>query len=208
MAWTPITDLASLKAAVAEWLNRDAFDAIDQMITNATAMLRDDERVRNLKYVTLSITGDGLAYPSGFGEIESLFHDGPTYYGEIEIVSADQLGNLKARYGDTGVPQFVAQIEGDSKFYFAPEPSGTFSVKLAYWEDLVTLAGATTNWLLDTRPNIYLYATLSEAIPYLRDPNQETLIEKRLEKGLNALHKRVQRQQFSGTMTRTFKPIG
>jgi len=121
MATTLITSHASLKTVVADWLNRaDLTDAIGNFIANAEDFLRRDPRVRNLNNQLYTIIQDKQEAPASMNILEDWAHDGPTYFGPIEMVTPGTLSEKKGKYGATGVPQWAAKIDG--KFHFAPEP--------------------------------------------------------------------------------------
>tara|TARA_R110002096_G_scaffold175329_4_gene351147 strand:- start:243 stop:866 length:624 start_codon:yes stop_codon:yes gene_type:complete len=201
MATTLITSHATLKTVVADWLNRsDLTDAIGNFIANAEERLRLDSRVRSLVSSTFSITGDDLSHPASLDTIDSWYHDGSSYYGAIQIVGAGQLGGLRANYGLTGVPQWAAIIDG--KFRFAPVPDATYPTKLVFWETLPALS-AGSNWLVASYPSIYLYATLVESAPYLKDDPRVAVWGGILEDLIEKMHKHTDEVQFGDNLQRS-----
>lgn len=204
-----VTSHATLKSAVAEWVNRTDLSTsgvgIDLMIDNAEKRLRRDPRVRNLTSVAYSITADDLAIPSGFKRVEAWYMDGPTYFHEIRVVPADILQKIRYEVTLTGAPTYAAII--GSAFRFAPVPASTYASKLVYWQTLTALS-AGSNWLVAEHPDIYLYATLCEAAPYLVDDARLQMWETELEHRLEALHIDTTEDQFGGSLVRPFDPIG
>ena len=204
-----ITSYDTLQSTVADWLNRaDLETAIETFIQLAEEKFNTDPRCRRLEdHGAFSITADGMALPSGFDHLESWYHDGPTYFGPIEITNGDGLSRLKAERGESGVPQAAAIIEGTA--YFAPEPDGTYATRMVYWQKITPLSDAnTTNWLLDDHSGIYLYGALVESAPYLKDDNRVVVWQQELERRLEQLGRNTQRNQYSGTMRRHVRPIG
>jgi hypothetical protein len=207
-----ITNYSTLQANVIEWLNRagdaELIAAVPTMIQLAEGQLRRDERVRDLVFdAAFSITADDQAMPSGIDHIESWYHDGGIYFGEIETVPLERLSILKTRHGVSGVPRFAALIPSETAgtftVRFAPVPSGTYTTVLSYKPLLVALGvGNPTNWLLLSHPDIYLYATLVESAPYLKDDPRLATWHGELEMRLEALHRQIERQRFSGTQRR------
>lgn len=204
-----VTTYQELQDHVADLLIRsDLTTPMTTFIQMAEQRLNRDERVKKLvNRGDFTVSADGTAMPSDILSIESWYHDGPTYRGPIEITSADNLGHLKRLYGDTGAPAFAAIIAGTA--LYAPEPDGTYTTKLVYWRKVDALSASnTSNWLLADHADIYVYATLAEAAPYLKDDNRVPLWENILQQRLEALHLTTQNEQFSGTMRRQFRPIG
>lgn len=204
-----ITDYASLQAAIATLLNRtDLTDAIKGFIQDVESELRDDDRARKLTdRGTLSVSGDGMSLPSDLTQIESWYHDGSSYYGPIEIVSANQIPELKLRCGASGVPAYAAITDGKARF--APAPDGTYSTKMTYWRSLTPLSTSnTTNWLLLTRPDIYKYGAARFSAPMLRDDTRLAVWDAIYQRALEQLSDATQREQYGGSLRRQFTPIG
>lgn len=201
----PITSYATLQTEVSNWLNRTDLTAeIKTFIANAESRLNDDRRIRNMKRLSnFSANSELVNLPSDFRAVESLYHDGPTYYGPIEIVNGDRLSEIKGRFSDSGVPQFAAILPGTGQIQFAPEPDTTYSLRLHYWVKIPTLSdGAPTNWLLNRRPDVYLYAALVESAPFLKDDARLATWESMLNSRLEELHIAIEREQFGGTLSR------
>ena len=55
-------------------------------------------------------------------------------------------------------------------FQFCPIPDAAYTGTLAYWTKLTPLSdAASSNWVLATHPDVYLYGTLVQSAPYLMD---------------------------------------
>lgn len=204
-----ITTYATLKTAVADWLNRsDLTSAIADFVQIAEAGLKRDDRLRKHQYSgSISVSADGYSLPSDFQSLEALAHDGTTYFGPVEIVGADQLGALKGQYGSAGVPRYAAIVDG--VLYFAPEPDGAYALTLTYWRKITDLSDSnTTNWLLTAHPDVYLYGALVQAGVYLKDADLKATAEMELERRIQSVHTATWNASFSGTMRRQFKAFG
>lgn len=203
-----ITNYTTLQSHIADELIRtDLTNQIPTFIQSAEAVFNRDPRVRKLADTGgITISADGHSLPSDYRAMESWYHDGPTYYGEIENVGLNMIGNLKASFGTTGVPQFFAVVGGTAKF--APVPNDSFDTQLTYWRKVEPLASNSSNWLLDDHSDIYLYGALVESAPFLKDDNRVPLWEGMLEKRIEQLHLATEDEQFSGSMRRNVTPIG
>lgn len=205
-----ITSYSSLQSNVADWIVKSNLTSqIKTFIQLAESSFRRDKRCRKLQSRTFSISADGIALPSDYHSMEEWYHDGPTYYGDIKIVPAGKLAQIKDRYGATGVPAYAA-IVGGRRLRFGPAPDGTYSTKMEYWRRIESLSDTvTTNWLLDEHPDIYLYGTLMEAAPYLKDDERIAVWQTRLERALEELHAATQDEQFGGgSVRRHYDAIG
>lgn len=205
-----LTTYASLKRLIVDALKRgDLENVTPVLISLAEQNLQNDNRVRSLATVTYSITADDLAVPSGFHTLESWYHDTNPYFDEIQIVPADELGRHKQLYGESGVPKVAAILNGT--FRFAPAPSDTFSTKMVYYQTITALSSG-VNWLYTQQPQIYLYAALAEAGPWVMDDERAmgvvSLAKQKLEEAIAKMDADVWDNQWSGSLRRQFEPIG
>lgn len=191
------TDLVDVTAARTALGLSDGVAAT--LIQMAESKLRRDHRCRKLQARTFTVSADDTDLPSDFGTPESLYHDGPTYYGPIEIVTPDRLAQVKELYGTSGAPSHASIV--DSVMRFAPVPSSSYDLKMTYWVSLQSLsAEAPTNWLIEGHPDIYLVSGLLELAPYVKDPNMISVWKEKREEALEELHQYTDRHQFSGKM--------
>jgi hypothetical protein len=200
---------AELQQTIAAWLNRgDLEDVIPTFISDAEARLNRDRRVRlQSARTTVTIGEDEHALPADYRELDSWYHDGPTFYGPIEVVDGNALPLLKARHGRTGPPQFAAIM--DRKAYFAPEPDGEYETRMSFWRRVPPLTdGDPENWFLDAHPDIYRLAALAESAPYLMDDERLTVWEAQLDARLEDFWRSSEAERFSGSLVRRMTPIG
>ncbi len=204
-----VIDYATLQSHVADTWNRtDLTGVIPNLIQQFEAQAKRESRLRKLTdRGVVVVSADNLQLPSDFYSLEAWYHDGGTYFGPITSVGADQIGSLKAAYGDTGVPQFASIVDG--RVRFAPEPDGVYDTAMTYWRQVVSLSDTnTTNWLITEAPDIYLYGTLLESAPYLKDDERLATWGTLYEQRLDALHEATQDAQFGGSIARHYTPIG
>jgi len=202
-----VTDYASLQTELASLLMRsDLTDNLPGFIQRAEASLRRDERTKLLVMLDdLSVSTAETDLPSDYDSLESLDHTGGTYYGPIETVPLNQLGEAFGRFGQTGVPAFAAVVTdvAGNRLRWAPAPDATYTVQAAYWSKLVPLSASnTTNRFLLAHPDIYLYSAAVESAPHLReDPRIQVWRDER-EIRLNELESSTQRALYSGTLSK------
>ena len=161
-----INSYATLKPAVANWMNRGDLDAvIGDFITLAEARIASDLRVRRmLTTVTLNtVAGATVPLPVGWLEFDALRYNGRP----VEFMTSDQLSN---RYGQlTGEPQYYT-IEAD-QLVLGPTPANVYALTARYYKQLDPLETSGTNWLITSKPNLYLYAALAEASLFVKKPD-------------------------------------
>lgn len=195
-----------LQTAIGTWLNRtDMTDAITtDLISLAEARLKRDKRLRQLVVATINPAADDYALPDRFAELTSLYYNdsGNGRYGPLRIVDPDQIGEMRAYYGNTGPPvaAAVVAVEGANVLRFAPVPSSAVTMKLEYVARLDPIDDTTntSNSILENHPDIYLYACLVEAAPFLMEDERVPLWEAKLQNALNEYHRDVQRREFGG----------
>ena len=88
---------------------------------------------------------------------------------EIEPISQREMLDLRTANNDVvGIPQYYAISAGALELY--PTPSETYSVQLIYRADIPALSASNqSNWLLEEAPDAYLYGTLMQTAPWLRE---------------------------------------
>jgi hypothetical protein len=152
-----ISNYAELQTAVGEWLHRsDLTGKIPDFITLAEAKINRVLRIRAMENIATGTPTNPTALPTGFVEMIALTvtNGGASY--PLTYIPPAQLT------GDTATPNRYTLI-GDN-IYFEPSGSGTYS--LTYYKKFDPLSSG-VNWLITNAPDVYLYATLLEASPYL-----------------------------------------
>jgi hypothetical protein len=171
MALATFSDLTS---AAADWINRaDLTAVIPTFVTLAEAKFNRELRLRDmLVRAEATTSNEFVAVPADFLENYSLELNmaqiGPQqalgFIGPLEakVLKANKI---------TGLVRFYTIIDG--AFELLPAPTTDTDVILTYYQKIPALSDtATTNWLLTKSPDLYLYSTLLEAAPYLRDDDR------------------------------------
>lgn len=161
---------SGLKAAVADWLWRtDLTDQIPDFITLAEAQMNRRLRTRrNAARATATISSEYVTVPSSFGGPRTMKITG-TPDQIVEYVSPENMTNLEAEYyGTSGKPKFYTVMGGE--FQFLPAPDSAYTAEMTYWERIPALSDSnTSNWVLADHPDAYLYGSLAQSAPYLKD---------------------------------------
>lgn len=193
-----ITTYSTLQDNITSWMMRGAdttFQAdVPTMIQLAEAKLKRDRRVRQQRIESVSLSTESPALPSDLKTIISLTLTGPTYFGPLDQVSMNEFEDLKVRDGDSAGPPAYFAIAGTA-LYIHPTPDQAYSARLSYERTITALSDSNTvNWLLTNYPDIYLYASLLEAAPYLKDDERLPVWAQMLEDRIESLHE--QRQDY------------
>ena len=162
-----ITTYAELQAAAANWLVRgDLTQRIPEFIALAEARLNRVMRTR-LAEVEVSLTaGVGvrtIPLPAGFTEPLRLWIERPEGRTELAFVEAGLIVVSSLR----GEPR-AWTINGANLGLDQPCDQ-TYGLTLRMLKAFALSDAAPTNALLSDFPDLYLFGTLSEAAPFLRD---------------------------------------
>lgn len=164
-----LTTYTELKASVADWLVRaDLTAAIPDFISLAEAQIE-----RNLRTRQMIVRADALinseysAVPDNFLEARAFkLNTNPVTPMQFETI--DSLDILASRTNAAGKPAYFSIV--GSQIRVVPSPDTTYTGELTYYAKLSKLSSSvTSNWLLTSSPDIYLYGSLLQAAPYLQD---------------------------------------
>jgi hypothetical protein len=87
-----------------------------------------------------------------------------------------------------------------SNFRFGPVPDATYSATLVYWLKVPALSdSATTNWLLTSHPDCYLYLTNAEMSAFANDLQTAQSWEQMGYQILQEIADQSARDQWGGT---------
>jgi len=182
-----ITTYAELQSSIADWLLRDDLTSvIPTFISLAEAKF--NRRIRDYRMVkraTAQVDTAYFAIPSDWQE-NIRFQLNTSPITTLEYVTPDQAAEEKRLYNSSGRPAFFTMI-GD-QFQIVPAPDSTYDAELTYYAKIPVLSASnTSNWLLEKAPDIYLYAALMEAAPYLDDDARVQVWGGMLEQSMNAI---------------------
>lgn len=165
-----------LKSSIADWLNRDDLTAvIPDFITMAEAQLERRLPVeRMVKRSTATIDTPFSAVPSDFVSAKSLVLTSTAPVQPLEFLSEDELDAKKYVYRSSGKPLYFTVV--GTQFEVLPAPDGEYTAELTYVGTLPKLSDSNpSNWILARHPDVYLYGSLMQAAPYLRDDDRVSL---------------------------------
>lgn len=166
-----ISTYSDLQATAADWLNRtDLTAVIPTFIQLAEAKFNRNLRVRDMLKRAEGISNDEFfPLPNDFLEAYDLKLNMTNLppQPKFRYVGPDEAEILKANKAHGPVRCFT--IVG-SAFEIIPAPGADIDLLLTYYAKIPSLSNTnTTNWLLTKSPDLYLYSTLLESAPYLKD---------------------------------------
>lgn len=160
-----ITNATELQDAVRRWLHRGDLDAvIPDFVTLGEARINRSLVLPELQAqatIVPSQTERYVALPARFYSLVSFLDDQGE---ELEQVTTDDLEAMAAG-SSPGRPGYYRL---SSRVDFERTADADYSYTLIYYQRLDLLADQ-TNEVLSRHPDIYLYATLLSAAPYIKD---------------------------------------
>lgn len=166
-----ISNYTELKAAVADWLNREDLTVqIPDFIAFAEARINRTLRTREMLTRRRTLTTSGfIGLPADYLETYQLqLPANSTNTPEpLTYIGPNEVAQYKSQ-SMTGKTRYYTIIDG--AFELIPAPSSSTELTITYYAKVPSLSSAqTTNWLLTKAPDLYLYATLLTAAPYLQN---------------------------------------
>lgn len=164
-----IADYDELKAAIADFLNREDLTAvIPTFIKLAEADISRSVRdFRMEKRSTAAVDTQYSALPTDW--VETLRVQIADPVSRIEMTSNGALADMRAKSGNMpGMPTHYAHTAGGLELF--PKPDAEYTIEILYYGKITVLSDAApTNWLLSAAPDVYLYGALVQSAPYLKD---------------------------------------
>ena len=197
-----LTNYTTLKASIANWLNRsDLTDEIaDDFIVLTEADFNSKLRVRKMiAQSTITIDSETESIPTDFLQVRDFYIlSGSTKY-PLRYMTPSQMDQTKGT-STTGIPQAYT-ILGDT-FRFMPKPDATYTGYVNYYKKFTALSDSnTTNFILTNHPAIYLYGSLFHAANFLGgyNPQQVQTWQQMYATALERLELNDREDQFSGS---------
>ena len=172
MALANYTDLTS---AIAGWLARDDltsripdFVALAEAKFNRVLLHPQMETRTTLTVDTGAASPEFLDLPSDFQTMRSVRLSGVTGKPRLGFMTQTQMDDYRYSIDNVSDQPAYFSITGD-QIELAPTPNEDYDVQVIYRRNIPALASNSTNWLLTLAPDLYLYASLLEAAPYMQN---------------------------------------
>jgi hypothetical protein len=170
-----ISTYAELQTAVANWVHRsDLTTIIPDFIRMGELRIFREVRSRDMETALNGTIASGvLAVPADYLDLKFAYIDAaPT--SKLDRASASQIYEQYPLRSPDAKPVMIAR-EG-TNFIFGPYPNSNYTVKGIYYAK-PTSVQSTDNTLFLANPDLYLFAALCEAAPYMKDDPRVALWE-------------------------------
>ena len=203
-----LTSYSELKSSIADWLNRgDLTAVIPDFISLAEAQMeRKLPTQKMVKRANATIDTPFSALPSDFLSAKSLILTSTSPVRQLTFISQDELDAKKYIYSATGKPNYFALV--GNQIEVLPAPDSSYTAELTYIATLSKLSDSnTSNWVLARHPDVYLYGSLLQAAPYLRDDERVGLWSSQYQAAMEDMLLQNERAAFSqGRTAMAVKP--
>lgn len=169
-----LTTYAELKAGIVSWAKRsDLGPYLDDITTLAEKKIMREVRATEMETsFSDSISGSGtVSAPSGFLGWKAVYLN----TSPITIIVPQPIGQLLQQYpkrtSDT-VPHRIAYAAGT--FHFGPFPDSTYAIAGTYYARQGPLASS-LHALFTNNPDLYLFASLAELEPFMKNDSRVAL---------------------------------
>lgn len=182
-----ITTYATLQSAIADWLERaDLTARIPDFITLAETQMNRSLRVRRMiERSSAAITDPFSVTPLDYLETISLVLSNGTSSWALQPGPPESVA-AAATCQEVGEPRYYS-VPGEEIRYY-PVPDRSYTATLTYYARIPALSDAnTTNWVLSSNVDAYLFGALKEAGPFLRDNDLTAMFEAKYQAAIQAI---------------------
>jgi hypothetical protein len=200
---------STLQSGAADWLDRDDLTSrIPDFIALAETRFSRELRIRLMETTTTDSTVAGTrsyALPTSYlsGRWFSLNTDPIT---PLEYLTPEMMDRLWA--GSTSGKPMTYTIIGDN-YHLGPAPDAVYTVEIIYYKQVDALSDAApTNTMLTNNPDVYLYATLLEAAPFLQNHSDIMIWKGAYDDAISKIQKADIQDRHSGSVLRITNTSG
>ena len=188
----PFNSYSDLQASIGRWLKRNNLsDSAPDFIALAEVRLNRRLRVRQMRnYYFNTPSQPFVTLPGDYNEaIRLTYGDKPLTF--VSEAAADACMN-----NVDGLNKYT--IAGN-KIWLLTSIDGSSKLALHYYQGIEALSDTnTSNWLLEDAPDIYLYASLLEAEPFIKNDERIAVWSQALETAIKDLHDNDRDSQYPG----------
>ena len=171
-----LTTYTTLKASIANWLNRSDLTAEiqDDFIKLTEADLNSKLRVRSMiSQVNITVNAETVALPTDFLQIRNFYILSGQTKTPLVYTTPSSMDTTSGT-STTGKPTTFT-ILGDT-LRFSPKPDATYTAVMNYFRKFPALSSTvSTNFILENHPAIYLYGSLFHAANFLGGINPQQI---------------------------------
>lgn len=176
---TGITDFASLQTAVTEYLARDqdatliaripTFIQLAEAKFNRVLFTRQMETRSTTSVDITTAEPEFISLPTDFQSMRRIRISSVTGKPTLQFLTGEQMEEYRYAVGNSAGQPLYFSVLG-TELELAKTPDANYTLEMVYRANIPALTSTnTTNWLITAAPDAYLYGTLLEAAPYMKD---------------------------------------
>lgn len=199
-----IATYSDLKTAIYAWVDASSGDfsgtTIDDLILLAHQRINREVRCREMEAsISATISGGVVPLPAGFIDLKYAYlsNDQPHQY--LTKRTADFIHRRYPHRQAAGEPRYVAREFSELIFGPYPDAGETYIMSGAYWKRQTLTATATFNEVFRAHPDLYLAASIAEAIPFLGQDSRLAVWEPKYQQIKNDLMMEVNNEGYEGS---------
>ena len=201
-----ISTHTELKTAISNWLKRsDLSTYLDDLVTLAEVRIFRDVRNEDTQgsySESINTSTGGTIAPAGFLGWRNVDVNSGTFRQPLTVTTANQAMQEMDYPQRTGLPKFIWHTGSGAGFAFYPFPDSDYTVSGTYYKKPGTLSSAEYD-LFTNNPDLYLFASLAEAAPFLKDDKRVELWEAKYRQIKDAVNAQYTKTRFSGPLHMT-----
>lgn len=194
-----LSSYSDLTTAVASWLHRsDLNSQVPDFVTLAESRINNDLRHRAMETSTASTIASGvIAVPTNYIELKDAYISSTSPYVNLDRKTANWIYDKYPTRSSDNTPKFIAR-EG-SNFIFGPYPDSNYVVTLVYYNRFAALSSS-VNSVFTSYPGLWLYGSLLEAAPYLKNDARIPVWEQKFSQLFTLVQKESDDEYLSGAV--------
>jgi len=188
---------AGLKESIAGWLHRaDLTARIPDLIALGETRIYREIRARSMETAFSDTISSGvIALPTDYIELKYAYvATNPT-----QVLKRNAARWIHEKYPHRvgyGEPRYIAR-EG-TNFIFGPYPDSEYTISGYYYKNL-GLVSVTAHALFTDNQDLYMWAALAEAEPYIKNDKRVMLWESKYNAIKDAVNGLAEREDYSGS---------
>lgn len=177
-----ITNYASLLTTLAAYAARDdltsqGFWQLAVQLTeakfNRILQCHDMEGRATASIDTLSSEPEFVSLPSDYQSMRRVRLSGVTGKPRLFFLTSESMDEKRfSAQNAPGQPRYFTILGEEMELF--PTPDSAYTLEMTYRKIIPPLSANSTNWLLSTHPDAYLYGALMEAEPYMKNDQRIT----------------------------------
>ena len=192
-----ISTYAELQTACSNFLHRDDLASrIPEFITLGETRLFRELRVKDMETsFSTAITSGSITLPTSYIDLKYAYVDrSPVQW--LERKPAAWLYEHYPTRSSDGTPKIIARQA--STFIFGPYPDSAYTIAGVYYKNIGPVS-TSAHALFTNNPDLYLFAALLEAVPYVGNDKRVPLWVAKYNDSISRLQAQDEREDYSGS---------